>query len=268
MSLSQVRVKLVVAAGVVGASLLAATFVGCQSSPPSQAQNGQYGQFNGGQYGSNQPGANQPGANQYSANQYGGGPNGQQAPSYGSSPQMASAGGAANGLPPQSQQAFLNETQRLGTQQNLNAQDVVAMARSGVPDQQIAMAVQQRGAALRTTPGVTQYLAQNGVNPAVLGPGQPGGSSPGAYGVQTAMSDSPTAFGPTANGARPAFNNAPTSPVTSAAYPTAGYPAAQADSGPLQSAGYESSLATPALDTSAPTANGAMTGQSWRPIPR
>jgi len=263
MSLSQVRVKLVVAAGAVGASLLGATFVGCQSSPTSQAQNGQYGQFNGGQYGNNQYGSNQPGGNQFAANQYGGGPNGQQAPSYGSSPQMASAGGAANGFPPQSQQAFLNETQRLGTQQNLNAQDIVAMSRSGVPDQQISLAVQQRGAALRTAPGVSQYLAQNGVNPAVLGTGQPGGSYPGAYGAQTAMSDPPTAFGPTANGARPPFNNAPTSAVTSAAYPTA-----QADSGQIQPAGYESSLATPALDASAPTANGAMTGQSWRPIPR
>jgi len=268
MSLSQMRVKLVVAAGVVGASLLAATFVGCQSSPPSQAQNGQYGQFNGGQYGNNQYSSNQPGGNQFAANQYGGGPNGQQAPSYGSSPQMASAGGAANGFPPQSQQAFLNETQRLGTQQNLNAQDVVAMSRSGVPDQQIALAVQQRGATLRTTPGVNLYLAQNGVNPSVLGVGQPGGSFPGAYGAQTAMSDPPTAFGPAANGGRPVFNNAPPSAVTSAAYPTAGYPTAQSEPGQLQSAGYESSSATPALDASPPTANGAMTGQSWRPIPR
>jgi hypothetical protein len=273
MSLSEVRVKLVVAAGVVGASLLAATFVGCQSNPTSQAQNGQYGQYNGGQYAANQPGGNQPGANQYSANPYsanpyGGGFNGQQAPSYGSSTQMASAGGAANGFPPQSQQAFLNETQRLGTQQNLSAQDVVAMARSGVPDQQIALAVQQRGAALRTTPGVSQYLAQNGVNPAVLGTGQPGGSYPGAYTAQTAMSDRPTAFGPTASGANPPFNNAPASAVTSATYPTGGYPTAQADSGQVQSAGYESSMATPALDTSASTANGAMTGQSWRAIPR
>ncbi len=43
------------------------------------------------------------------------------------------------------------------------------MQRSGVPDQQIAMAIQQRGANLRATPGMNQYLAQNGVNPAVLG---------------------------------------------------------------------------------------------------
>jgi hypothetical protein len=263
MSLSQVRVKLVVAAGVVGASLLAATFVGCQSSPTSQAQNGPYGQFNGGQNGNSQYGSNQPGGNQFAANPYGGGPNGQQAPSYGSSPQMASAGGTANGFPPQSQQAFLNETQRLGTQQNLNAQDVVAMSRSGVSDQQIAVAVQQRGAALRTTPGVSQYLAQNGVNPAVLGNGQSGGSVPSPYGAQTAMNDPPTPFGPNSLGGRPAFTNASPAPVTSAAYPTA-----QADSGQIQSAGYESSSATPAFDTSAPTANGAMTGQSWRAMPR
>ena len=50
MSYSQLRVKLVVAAGVVGALLLAATFVGCQTSPTSQAQSGPYGQYNGNQF--------------------------------------------------------------------------------------------------------------------------------------------------------------------------------------------------------------------------
>jgi hypothetical protein len=252
MSLSQLRVKLVVAAGVVGASLLAATFAGCQSSPTSQAQSGPYGQYNGGQYGSNPAGGNQ----------LAGMSNGQQASPYGSASQMASAGGAANGFPPQNQQAFLNETQRLGTQQNLTLQDVVAMSRSGVPDQQIAMAVQQRGAALRATPGASQYLAQSGVNPAVLGVGQPGGPYPGALGAQTAMTDPQNGYGPNPNAGRPMFSNAPASGVTSAVYPTS-----QAQAGQLQSAGYESSLATPALDTASSTADGSTTGQSWRAMP-
>jgi hypothetical protein len=257
MSLSQVRVKLVVAAGVVGASLLGATFVGCQSDPTSQAQNGQFGNR---QFGNNQFANNQPGGNQYAASPFGGAPNGGQ--------QMAAAGGAPNGFPPQSQQAFLNETQRLGTQQNLSAQDLVAMSRSGVPDQQIAMAVQQRGAALRTTPGVPQYLAQNGVNPAVLGQGPAAGSNPPAFGTQTAMTDPPTSFGSPAfgqnpTGGRPAFANAPGAGVTAASYPTA-----QGDATQVQSAGFESTLASPSLDASTPAANGSMTGQAWRPMPR
>ncbi len=258
MSQSHFRVKLVVAAGVAGASLLGATFVGCQSSPTSQAQSGPYGQYNGGQYANNQAGNNPYAGNPLGGNQIAGGANGQQASPYGTPPQMASAAGASNGLAPQSQQAFLNETQRLGTQQNLTAQDVVAMSRSGVPDQQIAMAIQQRGAALRTTPGVSQYLAQYGVNPAVLGLGQAGGSYPGAYAPQVAMNDPQAAYGANANPARPPFNPAPASGVTSAVYPTA-----QADAGQLQSATYESSLTTPALDTSAPAAN----GPSWRAMP-
>src|SRR5580658_1736003 len=104
MSYSQLRVKLVVAAGVVGASLLAATFVGCQTSPTSQTQSGPFGQYNGTQFS---------------------GAQNAQAPPYGGAPQMAATGAPANGWSPQSQQAFMNETQRLGTQQNLSAQDVV-----------------------------------------------------------------------------------------------------------------------------------------------
>lgn len=252
MSQPQLRVKFVVAAGVVGASLIAATFVGCQTSPTSQGPSGPYGQYNG--------------------NQFSGAANGQQPSPYGSSPQMASAGGAANGFPPQSQQAFLNETQRLGTQQNLTAQDVVAMSRSGVPDQQIAMAVQQRGAALRATPGASQYLAQNGVNPAVLGmgqagnPNQIGASYPGAYAPQVAMNDQQAAYAANQGQARPMFNSA-----TASVMP-AGYPQVQAqvqsDPGQVQAANGESTLATPALDpASAAAANGAMNGQSWRAMP-
>jgi len=266
MSQPQLRVKLVVAAGVVGASLLAATFVGCQSSPTSQAQSGPYGQYNGGQYNGGQYANNQSGNNPYAGNplggnQFAGGATGQQAPPFGSPPQMAATTGAGNGLPPQNQQAFLNETQRLGTQQNLTAQDVVAMSRSGIPDQQIALAIQQRGAALRTTPGVPQYLSQYGVNPAVLGQSQ-AGSYPGAYAPQVALNDPQAAYGSNANPSRPPFNTAPTSGVTSATYPTA-----QADAGQLQSAAYESSLATPALDTSASPTNGTMNAPAWRAMP-
>jgi hypothetical protein len=250
----QLRVKLVVAAGVVGASLLAATFVGCQSSPPSQAQNGPYGQFNG--------------------NQFAGAP-GQQSLPYGA-PQMAAGGGPANGWTPQNQQAFLNETQRIGAQPNLSAQDVVAMARSGVPDQQIALAIQQRGASLRATPGMSQYLAQNGVNPAVLGGNapamgqpafnQPGmnqpGAFPGAPGMQqVAMNDPQSAFGGNAYSPRPQYASTPASGVTSAVYPGNGTTAGQ-----LQPATYDSSLATPALDQSA-AATGGTNGDTWRAMP-
>jgi hypothetical protein len=247
MSYSQLRVKLVVAAGVVGASLLAATFVGCQSSPTSQAQSGPYGQYNG--------------------NQFAGAQNGQ-APYGGGAPQMASAGGPGNGWSPQSQQAFMNETQRLGTQQNLSAQDVVAMSRSGVPDQQIALAIQQRGGNLRATPGMNQFLAQNGVNPAVLGAGpagavgpQPGGAMPPSYGGQVAMNDPQAAFAGNPNQSRPVFSPAPNSGVM-----PAGYPAAQADPGQVQTAVNDPSQAAPAFDQSAGAANG-MNGQSWRPMP-
>ena len=246
MSYSQLRVNLVVAAGVVGASLLAATFVGCQSGPTSQAQTGPYGQYNG--------------------NQFAGAPNGQGATPFGSSPQMASAGGPANGWSPQNQQAFMTETQRLGTQQNLTAQDVVAMQRSGVPDQQIAMAIQQRGANLRATPGMNQYLAQNGVNPAVLGQasgppvgaGQPAGF-PASYGGQVAMNDPQAQFGGSPNQSRPVFNQSQPSGVM-----PAGYPGAQQDMGQIQAATTtDPSLASPALDPS----GAAGGGQSWRPMP-
>lgn len=244
MSYSQLRVKLVVAAGVVGASLLAATFVGCQSSPATQAQNGPYGQYNGNQF----------------AGAAGGQPSSPFSPSQ---QQMASAGAPATGWTPQSQQAFMNETQRLGSQQNLSAQDVVAMARSGVPDQQIALAIQQRGANLRATPGASQFLAQNGVNPAVLGSGagspavsQPAGF-PASYGGQVAMNDPQTQFGGM-NQSRPVFNQTQPSGVM-----PAGYPTAQPDAGQIQAANADPSLASPALDPSTVAAG----GQSWRPMP-
>ncbi len=248
MSYSQLRVKLVVAAGVVGASLLAATFVGCQTSPTSQAQSGPFGQYNG--------------------NQFAGAPNGgQPASPFGNSPQMASAGGPATGWNPQSQQAFMNETQRIGSQQNLSAQDVVAMSRSGVPDQQIAMAIQQRGGNLRATPGMNQFLAQNGVNPGVLGQGtapaggagQPGGF-PASYGVQVAMNDPQMQMGGGMQ-SRPVFNQAPASGVM-----PANYPGAQPEAGQPQTAIGDPSLASPALDQTAAPANG-MNGQNWRPMP-
>jgi hypothetical protein len=255
----QLRVKLVVAAGVVGASLLAATFVGCQSSQPSQAQNGPYGQFNG--------------------NQFAGAP-GQQ-PSQYSGQQMAAAGGAPNGWTPQNQQALLSETQRIGSQPNLSAQDVVAMAHSGVPDQQIAMAIQQRGTALRSSPGMSQYLAQNGVNPAVLGTnssamGQPGmnqpgmnqpgmnqaGAFPGSPGMQqVAMNDSQAALAGNSYSTRPQYGSAPGSGVTSAVYP-----GTAAGAGQLQPATYDSTSATPAFDQSA-AATGGANGDTWRAMP-
>ncbi len=144
MSESQLRVKLLVAAGIVGASLLGATFVGCSSAPPSQAST-PFASYNGSPMA---PGGGMPQA------AYAG--------------QPAAAPGI-NGYSQQNRQALMAETQRLGTQQNLSAQDVIAMSRSGVPDTQIAMAIQQRGAGLRATPGADRYLAANGVNPAVLG---------------------------------------------------------------------------------------------------
>jgi hypothetical protein len=250
----QLRVKLVVAAGVVGASLLAATFVGCQSSQPSQAQNGPYGQFNG--------------------NQFAGAPGQQPSPYAGQ--QMAAAGGAPNGWTPQNQQALLSETQRIGSQPNLSAQDVVAMAHSGVPDQQIAMAIQQRGSALRSTPGMTQYFAQNGVNPAVLGanspamgqpafnqPGMnPPGPYPGAAGMQQiAMNDPQSALAGNAYSTRPQYASAPASGVTSAVYP-----GTSATAGQVQSATYDSTSATPGFDQSA-AATGGTNGDTWRAMP-
>jgi hypothetical protein len=251
MSYSQLRVNLVVAAGVVGASLLAATFVGCQTSPTSQAQNGPFGQYNGNQF----AGA--------------GAPNGQAASPFGASPQMASTGSPAAGWNPQSQQAFMNETQRLGTQPNLSAQDVVAMSRSGVPDQQIAMAIQQRGGNLQATPGMSQFLAQNGVNPAVLGQGaaptggvgQPAGFPNSYRGQQVAVSDPQASMGGGMSQSR-VFNQ---NPAGSGVMP-AGYPAAQADASQAQAATNDPSLMTPAFDNSGAAANG-MNGQNWRPMP-
>ena len=70
------------------------------------------------------------------------GTNGPQAWPY---PGPAAAPGV-NGYSQQNRQAFMAETQRMGAQQNLTPQEVVAMSRSGMPDTQIAIAIQQRGA--------------------------------------------------------------------------------------------------------------------------
>ncbi len=148
MSESQLRVKLLVAAGIVGASLLGASFVGCSSGPPSPSS-APFASYNGSPMA---PGGGMPG-----------GP-------------VAAPG--VDGYSQQNRQAFMAETQRMGGQQNLTAQDVVAMSRSGMPDTQIAMAIQQRGASLRATPGADRYLAANGVNPAVLGGSNPASPYP------------------------------------------------------------------------------------------
>ena len=117
----------------------------------------------------------------------------------------------------------------------LSAQDVVAMARSGQSEQQIAMAVQQRGANLRSTPGVSQYLAQNGVNPAVLGvcarpdgrssrrPDGRTGGRPVSGSLFAAGRDERSAgcFCANANTGRPSYNPAMPNGVTSATYPAA-----------------------------------------------
>jgi hypothetical protein len=171
MSESQLRVKLLVAAGIVGASLLGASFVGCGSMSPSQAST-PFASYNG------SPMFN--------------GTNGPQAPPY---PGPAAAPGV-NGYSQQNRQAFMAEAQRMGTQQNLTPQEVIAMSRSGMPDTQIAIAIQQRGASLKATPGVDQYLAANGVNPAVLnGPGSGMPYAP-AYPAQSQMAAAPSAQQP------------------------------------------------------------------------
>jgi hypothetical protein len=226
MSESQLRVKLFVAAGIVGASLLGATFVGCQSGP----SNSPFASYNG------SPMA--PG---------GGMPQG-----YGQMPQ-----GAVAGYSQQNQQAFMAEAQRQGAQQGLSAQDVVAMSRSGVPDTQIAIAIQQRGANLRATPGVDRYLAQNGVNPAVLQGPTPSAGYPG-FGAQ-APSAMASTYQPQAQVAQ-AGNFA--APGMTAGMPQANAGMPGADGG-VQSTGYQMSGAAPAYDASGA---GAAPGQSWRPM--
>jgi hypothetical protein len=238
MSKSQLRVKLLVAAGIVGASLLGASFVGCSSTPPSQAS-APFASYNG------SPMFN--------------GTNGPQAAPYPGGP-AAAAG--VSGYSQQNRQAFLAEAQQQGGQPNLSAQDVVAMARSGVPDTQIAIAIQQRGASLKATPGVGDYLAANGVNPAVLNmgpqmrfapynsqmlPGAPptGAQQPGYQpGMQVAQAGP---GGPTPLGTP--MNFGPQQPM-------AGAPAG--DPG-VQSAAYQQTPGAPAYDASA-------ADQSWRPM--
>jgi hypothetical protein len=236
MSESQLRVKLLVAAGIVGASLLGASFVGC--STPS---NSPFASYNGSPMA---PGGGMPGAM---------GPGGM-----GMGPAAAPG---VDGYSQQNRQAFMAETQRMGGQQNLSAQDVVAMSRSGVPDAQIAIAVQQRGAALRATPNADRYLAANGVNPAVLGT-SPAGMPPAGYGPQMQMAAAPQQPGyPPAGmqfaqagpgpGAGPAVNAGMQQPAGAA---PGGDPG-------VQSAAYQMSGGTPGSDTSA-----AAGGQSWRPM--
>jgi hypothetical protein len=238
MSESQLRVKLLVAAGIVGASLLGASFVGCASTSPS---NSPFASYNGSPMA---PGGGMPGAG----------------PGMGMGPAAAPG---VDGYSQQNRQAFMAETQRMGAQQNLSPQDVVAMSRSGVPDAQIAMAVQQRGAALRAMPGVDRYLASNGVNPGVLGGGGQNPNMPyPAYAPQQQIA---AAGMPQPQG-----------------YPQAGMQFAQAGPGPgagvpagmqqpagaapggdpgVQSAAYQTSAGMPGADASA-----AAGGQSWRPM--
>jgi hypothetical protein len=246
MSESQLRVKLLVAAGIVGASLLAASFVGCSSAPPSQAS-APFASYNG------SPMFN--GTNQPTAAPYPGAP---------------AAAPGVSGYSQQNRQAFLAEAQQQGGQPNLTAQDVVAMSRAGMPDTQIAIAIQQRGAALKTSPGVGEFLASSGVNPAVLNgpapqmrfapynsqmlPGAPAvaaqqpGYQPG--GMQMAQAGAPTPFGTPMNfgGGAPA-GYGPQQPM-------AGAPAG--DPG-VQSAAYQQAQGAPGAD--GPAADG-----SWRPM--
>jgi hypothetical protein len=239
MSESQLRVKLVVAAGIVGASLLGASFVGCSATSPLQAST-PFASYNGSPMA---PGGGMPGAMAYN------GP---------------PAAPGVNGYSQQNRQAFMAETQRMGSQQNLSAQDVVAMSRSGMPDGQIAIAIQQRGASLKATPGADQYLAANGVNPAVLnGPG-PGAPYAQAYAAQ--QQGAPASMGPQpgyppagmqfAQAGAPGAGNVPAPMNVAMQQPSTaiGDPA-------VQSAGYQTAAGAPGYDASA-----AAGGQSWRPM--
>lgn len=235
MSESQLRVKLLVAAGIVGACLLGASCVGCSSGPPSQ---------------SSAPFASYNGSPMYN------GTNGPQAPPYPGGPAAAPG---VSGYSQQNRQAFLQATQQAGAQQGLTAQDVVAMSRAGMPDTQIAIAIQQRGQGLKATPGADQFLASNGVNPAVLNGPTPQLSFP-PYGSQM-MPGSPN-------------------PNPSPGYPTGGMSVAQAGGagagGPmpfgLQQPGGSAASGDPGVQSAAyQTPGGAgsdasATGQSWRPM--
>jgi hypothetical protein len=236
MSESQLRVKLLVAAGIVGASLLGASFVGCSSGPPSQSS-APFATYNGSPMA---PGGGMPQAGM------GMGP---------------AAAPGVDGYSQQNRQAFMAETQRMGAQPNLTAQDVIAMSRSGIPDTQIAMAIQQRGAGLRATPGVDRYLAANGVNPAVLGVANP--SSP--YPAYAAQPQYAAAAMPQQQGYPPAgMQFAQAGPSAGTGVPAGmQQPAAAAPGGDpgVQSAAYQMSGGAPGSDASA-----AAGGQSWRPM--
>jgi hypothetical protein len=251
------------ASAALGASLIA-VLTGCQSSPSNGLQgSGPYGQF--GQAGDGQM-----------ASSYGG-PAGQ--PPYG----PGQAGMLAHGGAPSQSQAFLAETQRMRSQP-LAPQDVIAMTRSGVPDQQILAAVQQRGAALRG-PGVPEYLAQQGVSPQVvdaLRSGTPaammggprGGSpfaSPGTFGSPYAASGQPAPGGALAGdpsmmpgGGQPAFASAqPAGSYPAGSYPGQGLPAYGATG--VQPAGFETPASSPFGPEPSATSPAAGPGQAWHP---
>jgi hypothetical protein len=235
MSESQVRVKLLVAAGIVGASVLGASFAGCSSTGPSAAST-PFASYNGSPMA---PGGGMPGA------MYNG----------------PAAAPGVNGYSQQNRQALMAETQQMGMQQNLSPQDIVAMSRSGIPDAQIAIAVQQRGGSLKSTPGVEQYLAANGVNPAILNGPTSAPYAPG-YPAQSPMAQPQMA----SIGQQPGY------PPAGMQFAQAGSPAG--GSGPMngamqpgpgtdagvQSAGYQTAPGAGGYDVS--TAG----GQSWRPM--
>jgi hypothetical protein len=246
MSESQLRVKLLVAAGIVGASLLGASFVGCSSTAPFQSQsNSPFASYNGSPMA---PGGGMPGA-------------------------MAGYNGPAaapgvSGYSQQNRQAMMAETQRAGAQPNLTPQDVVAMSRSGVPDPQIAIAIQQRGQSLKATPGVDQYFAANGVNPAVLNGASP--SAPFAPGYpqqqqqQQMASASMAQQGYPAAGMQYAQAGPPGPGAVGAPMNVAMQQPATAPSGAdpsVQAAGYQTTPGPSSYDGTTVTG-----GQSWRPM--
>jgi hypothetical protein len=238
MSESQLRVKLFVAAGIVGASLLAASFVGCTSGPPFQSST-PFASYNGSPMA---PGGGMPGAMAYN------GP---------------AAAPGVNGYSQQNRQALMAEAQRMGTQQGLTPQDVIAMSRQGIPDTQIAVAIQQRGASLKATPGVDQYLASNGVNPAVLNGPAPGVPFAPAYGSQQQVASAsmgqqqgyPPAGMQFAQAGPPGAGNVG-APMNAAMQ----QPAATGGDTAVQPAGYQTPTGAPGYDAS------AAAGQSWRPM--
>jgi hypothetical protein len=127
-----------------------------------------------------------------------------------------------------------------------------------MPDTQIAIAIQQRGANLRATPGVDRYLAQNGVNPAVLQGPSPSAGYPG-FAAQAPAAMASTYQPQTAQVAQ-AGNYAAPGMTAGMPQPNAGMPGAD---GGVQSAGYQMSGGTPGFDASG---TGAAPAQSWRPM--